>query len=103
MALLRNWLLPGILALLLALGGFLLHREWDNGKRLAEKLFAREGELKTVTEEIVRLDEALESLTNERNSLSEKLLAEKEKNDSFEEQIEDISSDAGKIDKLSKN
>ena len=102
MAFLRKWLLPGILALLLALGGFLLHREWDNGKRLAGDLAACESALANAQHEITLLTEALGSMTGERDALAEELGEEKAKNDSFEEQISDITGTVGKLDKLSK-
>lgn len=79
-----------------------IYREWTHARGLADTLAAREIELRDAREEITRLNEAAESLMDERNTLSEELRAEKERNDAFAGQIEKITGTVGKLDKLSK-
>ena len=101
----RKLLLPGALVIVVIAGGYFGWRTLvliGENTAVQATLAARESTLADAQHEITLLTEALGSMTGERDARAKELSAEKEKNDSFEEQIEDISSDVGKLDKLSK-
>ena len=86
------WILVILLSAGLAYGGY---------RYVAlQKLFAQTRA--TLEETVVELQNALATMTSERDQLSEALYSEQQKNADFEAQIEEIAGTVGVLDKLAK-
>lgn len=100
----RTVLLVVLIALLFGSSAFFAYRSWQLSQEvttLSRTLEAREGALATSTEEMRLLSEALTSLNEDRERLAEELEEERDRNDAFQEQIEEITGTVGKLDRLS--
>lgn len=95
-------LLPALLALMLIAAGYGIYRQRESIQELARAISAKDTELHDAHDENRMLAEAVESLTSERDTLSGELRGEKERNEKFADQIENITGTVGKLDKLAK-
>lgn len=98
----RRFLLPGLGAAALLVGGYFFYRQSNTITTLESALSGRTAELTAAQDENKFLAEAVESLTGERDALSEALQTEKGRNEEFAGRLADITGTVGKLDKLSK-
>lgn len=89
---------------LIFLAGFLGWETWtlhQHTQELTAALAERDTTLETTQDDITRLSEALDATRRSRDELAEDLAREEQKNDEFEDQINDLAGTVGKLDKLS--
>lgn len=90
-------LLPSTLVIALIAGGYFGYQAWT----LRNTLASRDRALQDANQQITLLTEGLQSMTDERDTLTKNLGAERAKNTAFANQISDITGTVDKLDKLS--
>ncbi len=101
----RRILLPTILVIAFVAAGYFGYQTWvlkSERGRLQSAVVAGDGALVEADKQITLLTEGLQSMTDERDTLTKNLSAEHAKNTVFAGQISGITGTVGTLDKLSK-